>query len=108
MDRPTGSRHVLERPSHAWGSPHSLIADDSQLGKGCAPGIRGIRGQTPNSGNPKNSVSIPGFPRISLEHPEMMSQGRTLNELEENVRDAYRLMTMDDVPVDHQIKAITL
>ena len=43
-----------------------------------------------------------------LEHPEIMSQGRTLKELEDNVRDAYRLMTMEDVPADHQMKAITL
>lgn len=33
-----------------------------------------------------------------LEHPEIMTQGETLEELEENMRDAYLLMTMDDVP----------
>jgi predicted RNase H-like HicB family nuclease len=27
-----------------------------------------------------------------LEHPEIMTQGRTLNELEENIQDAYRMM----------------
>ena len=43
-----------------------------------------------------------------LEHPEIMSQGGTVKELEENVRDAYRLMTMDDVPAKHQMKSITL
>ena len=32
------------------------------------------------------------------EHPEIMSQGRTLEELEENLRDAYQMMLMDDVP----------
>ncbi|MCX6538063.1 MAG: type II toxin-antitoxin system HicB family antitoxin [Acidobacteria bacterium] len=32
------------------------------------------------------------------EHPEIMTQGKTLNELEENIRDAYRMMVMDDVP----------
>ncbi|MFO7899615.1 MAG: type II toxin-antitoxin system HicB family antitoxin [Planctomycetota bacterium] len=26
------------------------------------------------------------------EHPEIMSQGRTLEELEENLRDPYRMM----------------
>lgn len=31
-----------------------------------------------------------------LEHPEIMTQGETLEELEENLRDAYRLMTTDD------------
>jgi predicted RNase H-like HicB family nuclease len=25
-----------------------------------------------------------------LEHPEIMTQGRTLNELEDNIQDAYR------------------
>lgn len=33
-----------------------------------------------------------------LEHPEIMTQGDTLEELEENIKDAYLLMTMDDVP----------
>jgi hypothetical protein len=43
-----------------------------------------------------------------LEHSEIMSQEKTLKELEENIRDAYRLMSMDDVPPEHQMKAITL
>ena len=43
-----------------------------------------------------------------LEHPEIMTQGETLEELEENIRDAYRLMVLEDVPVDHQTKTITL
>ena len=33
-----------------------------------------------------------------LEHPETMTQGKTLEELEENIKDAYLLMAMDDVP----------
>jgi len=33
-----------------------------------------------------------------LERPEIMTQGRTLEELEENMKDAYLLMTMEDVP----------
>ncbi len=33
-----------------------------------------------------------------LEHPEIMTQGETLEELEENIKDAYLLMAMDDVP----------
>ena len=32
-----------------------------------------------------------------LEHPEIMTQGETLEELEENLKDAYLLMTMEDV-----------
>lgn len=43
-----------------------------------------------------------------LEYPEIMTQGETLEELEENIRDAYRLMVLEDVPVDHQTKTITL
>ena len=35
-----------------------------------------------------------------LEHPEIMSQGETIEELEENLKDAYKLMLMDDVPSD--------
>ncbi len=42
------------------------------------------------------------------EHPEIMTQGETLEELEENLRDTYRLMVLDDVPTDHQIKSIAL
>jgi predicted RNase H-like HicB family nuclease len=30
-----------------------------------------------------------------LEHPEIMTQGETLEELEENIRDAYRLMVLN-------------
>ena len=29
------------------------------------------------------------------EHPEIMTQGRTLKELEENIKDAYRLMVLE-------------
>jgi predicted RNase H-like HicB family nuclease len=43
-----------------------------------------------------------------LEHPEIMTQGETLEELEENLRDAYRLMIMDDVPESYEIKEIVL
>ena len=43
-----------------------------------------------------------------LEHPEIMTQGETLEELEENIKDAYLLITMDDVPKDHQIKELAL
>lgn len=43
-----------------------------------------------------------------LEHPEIMTQGKTLEELEENMKEAYILMTMDDVPEEHQVKEVTL
>jgi len=42
------------------------------------------------------------------EHPEIMTQGRTLKELEENLRDAYRMMVMEDVPMEHREKAIAV
>ncbi|NOT56899.1 MAG: type II toxin-antitoxin system HicB family antitoxin [Deltaproteobacteria bacterium] len=43
-----------------------------------------------------------------LEYPEIMTQGETLEELEENIGDAYRLLVLEDVPEDHQTKTITL
>jgi predicted RNase H-like HicB family nuclease len=43
-----------------------------------------------------------------LERPDIMTQGETLEELEENMRDAYMLMTMEDVPEDHQVKELDL
>ena len=33
------------------------------------------------------------------EHPEIMSQGETLEELEESLRDAYNMMVMDDIQI---------
>jgi predicted RNase H-like HicB family nuclease len=42
------------------------------------------------------------------EHPEIMTQGRTLKELETNLRDAYRMMILEDVPQDHREKAIAV
>ena len=35
-----------------------------------------------------------------IDHPEIMSQGETLTELEENLRVAYRELLLDDVPAD--------
>jgi len=32
-----------------------------------------------------------------LEHPEIMTQGETLKELEDNIKDAYFLMATNDV-----------
>jgi len=43
-----------------------------------------------------------------LEHPEIMSQGETLEELEDNLKDAYKLMLMDEVPSDYQLKEISV
>ena len=41
-----------------------------------------------------------------VEHPEIMTQGRTLKELEENLKDAYRMMVLEDVPEKHQFKEV--
>jgi predicted RNase H-like HicB family nuclease len=43
-----------------------------------------------------------------LEHPEIMTQGKSLKELEENIKDAYRLMVMEDVPEQYKVKAIAI
>jgi predicted RNase H-like HicB family nuclease len=43
-----------------------------------------------------------------LEHPEIMTQGETLEELEANIKDAYLLMAMDDVPKEFKIKEIAI
>ncbi len=41
-----------------------------------------------------------------LERPEIMTQGKTLEELEENLKDAYYMMTLDDVPAKYDVKEI--
>ena len=43
-----------------------------------------------------------------LDHPEIMTQGETIEELEENLKDAYRNMVLDDVPETYQTKEITI
>ncbi len=43
-----------------------------------------------------------------LEYPEIMTQGESVEELEENLKDAFRLMAMDDVPQDYKTKEIAL
>ena len=43
-----------------------------------------------------------------LEHPEIMTQGETLEELEENIKDAYLLIAMDDVPEEYEVKEIAI
>ena len=41
-----------------------------------------------------------------LEHPEIMTQDKTLQELEENLKDAYLMMPMEDVLQEYEIKEI--
>ncbi len=43
-----------------------------------------------------------------LEHPEIMTQGETIEELEENIKDAYLMMVMEDVPQEHKVKKIAI
>ncbi|MFQ5681262.1 MAG: type II toxin-antitoxin system HicB family antitoxin [Candidatus Omnitrophota bacterium] len=43
-----------------------------------------------------------------LEHPEIMTQGKTLNELEENIKDAYLMMAMDEVPQRYEMKEVVI
>jgi predicted RNase H-like HicB family nuclease len=42
------------------------------------------------------------------EYPEIMTQGETLEELEENLRDAYCQMVLEDVPANYQKKEIAV
>jgi predicted RNase H-like HicB family nuclease len=43
-----------------------------------------------------------------LEHPEIMTQGETLDELEDNIKDAYRLMVLEGVPEDYETKLVAI
>ncbi len=43
-----------------------------------------------------------------LDYPNVMTQGETIEELEENMKDAFILMTMDDVPEKYQIRELAL
>jgi len=43
-----------------------------------------------------------------LEHPEIMTQGESLKELEENLKDAYIMMAMDEVPEKYEMKEIAI
>lgn len=43
-----------------------------------------------------------------LDHPEIMTQGESLKDLEENIKDAYLLMALDEVPEKYETKEISL
>ena len=43
-----------------------------------------------------------------IDHPEVMTQGETLEELEENIVDAYKLLVFDEVPEQHEAKEILI
>ena len=40
------------------------------------------------------------------EHPEIMTQGETFDELRENITEAYRMMVLEDVPESYQVEEI--
>jgi len=42
------------------------------------------------------------------EHPEIMTQGETVDELMVNLKDAYRLMVFEDVPENYSSQVLTL
>jgi predicted RNase H-like HicB family nuclease len=42
-----------------------------------------------------------------LEHPEIMTQGDTVEELEENIKDAYLMMALDEVPEGFETNEIS-
>ncbi len=43
-----------------------------------------------------------------LEYPEIMTQGKTLEELEENMIDAFQLMVLDEVPDEYMLKELAI
>lgn len=43
-----------------------------------------------------------------IDHPEIMTQGKTLKELEKNIIDAYNLLVLDEVPENHESKEIAV
>ncbi|NLI76265.1 MAG: type II toxin-antitoxin system HicB family antitoxin [Candidatus Riflebacteria bacterium] len=43
-----------------------------------------------------------------LEHPEIMSQGESIAELESNLREAFLLMAMEDVPEGFRVKKLAV
>ena len=43
-----------------------------------------------------------------VDHPEIMSQGASVEALEENLRDAYRELLLEDVPARYEIKDLAI
>jgi hypothetical protein len=41
-----------------------------------------------------------------LEHPEVMTPGETIEDLEGHLRDASRLLVLDDVPADPRVASL--
>lgn len=43
-----------------------------------------------------------------LEYPQIMTQGETIEELRENIKDAYQLMVLEDVPEIYETMEISI
>ena len=43
-----------------------------------------------------------------LEYPQIMTQGETIEELRENIKDAYQLMVLEDVPETYETMEISI
>ena len=43
-----------------------------------------------------------------LEYPQIMTQGETIDELRENIKDAYQLMVLEDVPETYETMEISI
>jgi len=43
-----------------------------------------------------------------LEFPDVMTQGATVEEFEKNIKDAYRVLILEDAPADHLTKEIAV
>jgi len=43
------------------------------------------------------------WPGKLCEHPEIMTQGEPIDELEENIKDVYLMMVMEDVPEEYKV-----
>jgi predicted RNase H-like HicB family nuclease len=43
-----------------------------------------------------------------VDYPNVATQGETLEELEENIKDAFELMFLEDVPANYELKEVTI
>ena len=43
-----------------------------------------------------------------LKYPYIMTQGETVEELKENIKDEYQLMVLEDVPDAHETMEISI
>lgn len=43
-----------------------------------------------------------------IDYPNVATQAETLEELEENIKDAFELMYLEDVPANHKFKEVVI